>query len=191
MGALFRGSLGKNRVLWGLYLAGSDSKPADSGREPERKAPWGTELGRWIRLMALKGVYLKRLVKWSGANSGSFSNFLLLKFSNCLWVRMFKFPDQLLRPGWNASHNPSFFLSWLPGALWHGPSEWCFQLFKIIQAMQKCLLCARPNKLGFLLVALKTHLFVLLRRENSIPGGALQEWNKTTEGIKKKKNSVV
>lgn len=39
MGALFRGSLGRNRVLWGLYLAESDSKPADSGREPERKAP--------------------------------------------------------------------------------------------------------------------------------------------------------
>lgn len=49
------------------------------------------------------------------------------------------------------------------------------------------MLCARPNKLGFLLVAQKTHLFVLLRRENSIPGGALQEWNKITGGIKKKK----
>lgn len=66
MGALFRGSLGRNRVLWGLYLAESDSKPADSGREPERKAPWRTELGRWIPWMVLKGVYLKSLVNGVG-----------------------------------------------------------------------------------------------------------------------------
>lgn len=54
--------------------------------------------------------------------------------------------------------------------------------------MQKCLRCARPNKLGFLLLAQKTHLFVRLRREKSTPVGALQEWDKKkkkTGGIKK------
>lgn len=53
--------------------------------------------------------------------------------------------------------------------------------------MQKCLRCARPNKLGFLLLAQKTRLFVRLRREKSIPVGALQEWDKKkkTGGIKK------
>lgn len=37
MGALFRGSLGRNQELWVLHLAESDSRPADSVREPERK----------------------------------------------------------------------------------------------------------------------------------------------------------
>lgn len=53
-----------------------------------------------------------------------------------------------------------------------------FSLFKIIQAMHKCLLSARSNMFGSLLLAQKTHLFVLLRREKLIPGGAIQEWDK-------------
>lgn len=56
--------------------------------------------------------------------------------------------------------------------------------------MQKCLRCARPNKLGFLLLAQKTHLFVRLRREKSTPVGALQEWDKKKKKLEELKKTV-